>query len=915
MSKSQLRLLVKGLIAEATALDKSLYGSLEKAIANSNFWIEGNTEDDGDYEEIPGLDLIHQTSAAQRLQDDLQAVIDSSGEDIIIAVQSPELDANPSFLLTPDKPQYPDSVISGGYATITPGGKQAVVLNMSLFDDAFNDDDVNAQRIARKGAAILRHEMVHLQQVAARAESEGISLLDAFENFKKEPKSIPPSGAGRQQYIKSHIEVDAHAHQAADELLSLYGKEEALRLISKTVDFEDLGVDLPHAIEDYLVDNPSGKTARQFRKKAYEYINAISQGSDEKLNEVGPGVGMDPTAATMPKGMKRSDYKQLEAANPEAFRIVMSILDPTGLLSIPDVPPAVEAFEKNKTLTNALFLVLAVTAVVPVIGMAPELAQRVVTAVKGAKKVINASPAMKASASKDFYRKLDAASDKAAEIQRKAEAPKPRSPEQIEKQINLDRNKPKQKRIDPDADPTTYYRKRKIGQELGLTDMEFAGRGVDAATYIAKLDVPIGRHKEVAVKILQGTAYEAENLKNAKWVLDNRASLPPDVRKYLPQVLDIGKTAKGQNYTVVEKLDPLPAEIRSLFRVRPQQQIAKILKDPDRFSIYVDDFVDEGFRFLSKGVTTKKGTQPMIGPSAKKGIKASIMKIYNNPESISSDAKAIVSNLNFDKIGISPAQREGLKNTIPGYINYIVGLRKAVESRVIGLEKAVLNPGLRASAPENMVRLGDSLDHAEAQLKVLDDYIKSMSSDDFWNVIPDNLDGAEFLKAAKSGKYQAGGWLPAMDTITDEIPMALAVRRSGEAVHPDAARKALKVDPLVKKVTDAMKEIRKAGFEPFDLHADNWMIRPGTGDIVMSDFGRFNRISLNESNNVVLRNVIRRLIKEKKTKKKPASIIKDLHLDKEVKALPSTHTRVKGKDVPVNKQIVNYLKKMRMVSK
>ena len=110
-----------------------------------------------------------------------------------------------------------------------------------------------------------------------RAESEGISLLDAFENFKSEPKSIPPEGAGRQQYIKSHIEIDAHAHQAADELLALYGKEEALRLISKTVNFEDLGTDLPHAITDYLIDNPSSKTVRQFRKKVYDYITDLSE--------------------------------------------------------------------------------------------------------------------------------------------------------------------------------------------------------------------------------------------------------------------------------------------------------------------------------------------------------------------------------------------------------------------------------------------------------------------------------------------------------------------------------------------------------------------------------------------------------------------------------------------------------------
>ena len=36
-------------------MDKRLYDTLEKAIADSNFWQQGNTEDDGDYEDIPGL--------------------------------------------------------------------------------------------------------------------------------------------------------------------------------------------------------------------------------------------------------------------------------------------------------------------------------------------------------------------------------------------------------------------------------------------------------------------------------------------------------------------------------------------------------------------------------------------------------------------------------------------------------------------------------------------------------------------------------------------------------------------------------------------------------------------------------------------------------------------------------------------
>tara|TARA_Y100000816_G_C26040944_1_gene545202 strand:+ start:61 stop:522 length:462 start_codon:yes stop_codon:yes gene_type:complete len=42
---------------------------------------------------------------------------------------------------------------------------------------------------------------------------------------------------------------------------------------------------------------------------------------------------------------------------------------------------------------------------------------------------------------------------------------------------------------------------------------------------------------------------------------------------------------------------------------------------------------------------------------------------------------------------------------------------------------------------------------------------------------------------------------------------------------------------------------------------------------------------------------------------------KNLMLDKPMMALPSTHKRVKGKDVPVNKQISDYLKSMRMLER
>ena len=100
------------------------------------------------------------------------------------------------------------------------------------------------------------------------------------------------------------------------------------------------------------------------------------------INETGLGVGMDPTGSTMPKGMKRSEYKQLEDADPEDFKTVIQILDPTGITSIPDIPPAYLAFQKSPTLMNKILLVLAVAAAIPVAGKISKLGSRGLKSVK-----------------------------------------------------------------------------------------------------------------------------------------------------------------------------------------------------------------------------------------------------------------------------------------------------------------------------------------------------------------------------------------------------------------------------------------------------------------------------------------------------------------------------------------------------
>ena len=46
--------------------------------------------------------------------------------------------------------------------------------------------------------------------------------------------------------------------------------------------------------------------------------------------------------------------------------------------------------------------------------------------------------------------------------------------------------------------------------------------------------------------------------------------------------------------------------------------------------------------------------------------------------------------------------------------------------------------------------------------------------------------------------------------------------------------------PEIMFVRDAMKRFADREFRPFDVHAGNVMMRPGTNDIVIVDLGRFN---------------------------------------------------------------------------
>ena len=75
--------------------------------------------------------------------------------------------------------------------------------------------------------------------------------------------------------------------------------------------------------------------------------------------------------------------------------------------------------------------------------------------------------------------------------------------------------------------------------------------------------------------------------------------------------------------------------------------------------------------------------------------------------------------------------------------------------------------------------------------------------------------------------------------------------RAGRRVFPDSGLKGMddyygqedeleKEFPEIAGVRAAMKEFSGRDFKPYDVHAGNVMMRPGTNDIVIVDLGRFN---------------------------------------------------------------------------
>jgi hypothetical protein len=258
-------------LTEMTKLPKEYFAAIDSAVKGSRFWEKPNTLDDIDITESPSGNTLA-TPSAEVLQHALQSIFQKLGLDIDVVVGSHDTDDIDGMTIHPEHPAYPNRwlVDAKWYISKQRPGRNTVDLEMLTAEEEIPDLDSAA--LVRHISQTVRHELVHYNQMKKQAKNKGVSDIVAFEEMLDDPKQVPSAETGTMaDYLHSHIEIDAHAHDAAEELLAVYGEDNAMEQLRTGFNMSD--PKLPNAVMHYYNVLPaSDPTLNKLKGKMYSYM-------------------------------------------------------------------------------------------------------------------------------------------------------------------------------------------------------------------------------------------------------------------------------------------------------------------------------------------------------------------------------------------------------------------------------------------------------------------------------------------------------------------------------------------------------------------------------------------------------------------------------------------------------------------
>ena len=145
-------------------------------------------------------------------------------------------------------------------------GRHVIWIELRPLATSYDMSQLNSSELVKKIARTINHEIVHYKQLKRQAQSKGISEEGAWQQMLDDPEQLPV-GTDRAEYLSRHPEIDAYAHEAAEELIDKYGAQRALELI-KQRNSNVIGV-----LADYRkIFKDDRDVMKRFLKKLYSQI-------------------------------------------------------------------------------------------------------------------------------------------------------------------------------------------------------------------------------------------------------------------------------------------------------------------------------------------------------------------------------------------------------------------------------------------------------------------------------------------------------------------------------------------------------------------------------------------------------------------------------------------------------------------
>tara|TARA_R100000008_G_scaffold46603_1_gene27492 strand:+ start:1989 stop:2804 length:816 start_codon:yes stop_codon:yes gene_type:complete len=212
-------------VNEITTLPQQHMAAFKEAISDSKFWEMDHYIDDVDFI----TDDESGTPASEFLMDALNKTATELGTELyfLVGVSDDE-----EYALGPNGIPYgyPDNWLLRASYQGPQKGKHVIWIQFRPLAEDFEMGKFNSNELVKALSRTLNHELVHYYQLKKQAANKGLSDEEAWAELEKDPRQLPQDDK-EQTYLGLHNEIDAYAHEAAEQLLDKYSPKEALNII------------------------------------------------------------------------------------------------------------------------------------------------------------------------------------------------------------------------------------------------------------------------------------------------------------------------------------------------------------------------------------------------------------------------------------------------------------------------------------------------------------------------------------------------------------------------------------------------------------------------------------------------------------------------------------------------------------